>query len=417
LPDSLIQDFAKASLTAANTNRKMSELSRCDTHFPRDDKEMGRFHHGPFLGSRLMMDEKSAYFLNAESFSRESWPFCSLLVKSVGNCACQGAILTIWNMKEEDKIILKEGNIVNFQNLGVSSKNSDGILQLIAQENTQIRAISKNTDSLPSQFIPRSFVPIFVHHSLSRRLCTRQPSKMCRQDIDIFGWVVQTVYANETLNKIYLTDESCLVSRIDFNGSDVMKINFGELLAFRDVTVMVYDYVENCAIATFTKYSTICSSPPYKPCHHGNKIEIAAAAIQSQLAIHYLRNIVPGSVAVAVGRIVGVGDSIDESTFIILHVDTGSASLNSWKVPLFLFHDLEQVISENLIHISPAQSIRATNSSDRQKVMNFFGLLLQFVLQENNLGYEVRQIKVADEKAHAILYSRMNRTAISLALL
>lgn len=364
----------------------------------------------------------------------ESTPFISLFVKSATEGTCDGALLTVWNATESQEAILNEGEVVTFRNLVVKSSKRDGLLQLTARESTPMHDAQYDVETRRSiGFVGRSFVPFFLHHTLSRKLCLGVPLPFPAQLIDIAGSIVRVVQCNVHQFKIYLSDDSGLVSRIDRSCSAEVASAFVSMsvntrgtlqpIAFRDVRVMPYDYVECCAVAAFTHNSSfsttnrVCASMALTTNHDDELARLVAVAMEagtSSCAIAEYLSSCP--VSVAIGRIVGCEKSVRGSTHVFnVKVDCGSTTLHSWEVPSFLMDDVLAVIGDGRrpTSLSFKKSKRSGSSRGFQRALMASGVLLRFVLQAKMTSYEVRQLCIADCHAISALHLMVQRKRLA----
>ena len=355
---------------------------------------------------------------------RESTPFISLFVKSASDGICDGALLTVWNPTERQEAILNEGEVITFRNLAVKSSKRDGLLQLKARESTPMHVAQYGDEAKRSMgFVGRSLATVFRHHAISRKLSLGVPIAFQGQQIDIAGLILRVVPCGTHMFKIYLSDESGIVSRIDRNcGAEVAKTfvsmcdnKMGGLqrIVFRDVCAMPFDYVESCAVAAFTHNSTFsmtncdCTSMASTTSRDDVLAELVVAAVDAGTSINALTSILRCPVTVAIGRIIGCEENVCVSTRVFnIQVDCGSTTLHSWELPFFLMDDVLTVIGDGWkqTSLSSQKSKRSGNSSGFQRALVASGVLLRFVLQVKKMSYEVRQLSVADGQAISALH-------------
>lgn len=364
------------------------------------------------------------------SLYRESTPFVSVLVKSVPDVACGGALLTVWNITDTQLALLKEGDIIKFRNIAVKATKHEGLVQLSARETTPMHGTVYSNEVLTNMgFVRRSPVQLFHHHAISRKLSLGVTVPIQSQQLDIAGFVLKVVQQGPHQHRIYLADESGLISRIDRNGSAevagiLSSVSENPLenlqpIAFRDVRVMPYDYVENCAVAAFTHNSTFSTrncfgrlSAMDEECDDA-MVACAATALQAGTTIHAISAKDISPVTVAVGRIVGCKHTTTESTSFEIQVDCGSSSLQTWELPFFLIDDALTVVGDEceMVSLPPDKSKACDTRRALQKILMSGGLLLRFVLQEKKKSYEVRQLSAADGHTIAALHSAVQKVA------
>lgn len=364
---------------------------------------------------------------------RESTPFISLFVKSASAGICDGALLTVWNVTESQEAVLKEGEVITFRNLAVKSCRRDGLLQLTARESTPMNETQYDVEEKGSMgFVGRSRVTLFSHHTISRKLSLGLPIPFQRQIIDMAGLVLKVVQCSAHQCKIYLADDSGLVSRIERNCSAAVANAFlsmsensrGALhsISFRDVRVMPFDYVESCAVAAFTHNSTsstmncISDAMAVSANRDDALAELVAAASEAGTSIHAMTSSIRCPVTVAIGRIVGCEENACEpiSPFKI-QVDCGSTTLHTWELPSVLLEDALMAIGDGwkLASVSSRKSERSGTSSGFKRALMASGVLLRFVLQAKKTSYEVRQLSVAHENAISALHLAVQRKRLA----
>jgi hypothetical protein len=400
--------------------KKIDLIAECCDVFTRDDKrimEKWRCHRETLIRKQVQQ-EVDANSDDAVSLCRESTPFVKVFVKSLSDIACQGALLTVWNIADSQQALLREGNIVKFRNLAVKATKHEGLLQLTARETTPMHAAEYHKEvRLSAGFVRRSTVPLFHHHTISRKLSRGVPVPIQKQHLDMVGLVLKVVQVSAHQHRIYLTDESGLISRIDRNGivsaTSVLTSLHGSQVenlqstVFRDVRAMPYDNFENCAVAAFTHNSRLS----YQKCSHSSRtlrtesdaavLGCAAIALQAGTTIHAISCCRLGRVAVAIGRIVAWKYM---ATHVEIRVDCGSTPLHAWELPHFLIEDTFAVIEHPLVSVSPEKSQRLDSLRVYQKIL-MTGVLLRFVLQAKKTSYEVRQLCVADVQSITALHS------------
>lgn len=366
-----------------------------------------------------------------DSLLRQSTPFVSVFVKSVDDAPCEGALLTLWNPNEQQESLLKEGTIVQFRNLDLKATKHEGVLQLLAREATPMRAVVSPTDMTARiGYTPRSLVPLYHLHVVSKSLSLGKSLPFERRVFDVVGAVLKVTQEGDHHHKIYVTDESGLLLRIDRNGrleSSYILTSVGDKplenaqhalpMEFRDLHMMPYDSVENCAVAMFTHNSSFgsrnCSRISELEAAQGDPLlscaTIALQAGTSMLAINGSRGT---SIVVAIGRIVGCKSIPNETSCFAIEVDCGQI-LQTFVFPSFLLDEILLLIGEKpqAVTVQPQKEKRYEFSKLLQKLFKAKPLLLRFVLQrkEKEHCYEVRQVSAVDGNALATLHSAIHK--------
>ena len=403
---------------------KETELLECrDIITPGDEQIMETWRlRRESLIRKYVQEEVGANIQDAGSLRRESIPFVTVFVKSLSSSACQGSVLTVWNITDTQQALLREGNVVKFRNLAVKATKHEGLLQLTARETTPMHeTVCHKEVHLSVGFVHRSALRLFHHHALSRKLSRGVTVPIQKQYLDVAGLVLKVIQVSATQHRIYLTDESGLISRIDRNGiletTSLPTSLCGSLIedlqptVFRDVRAMPYDDSESCAVAAFTHNSSFSSQKcprgamPLRTERDDTIVGCAAIALQAGTTIHAIscRRLSP--VAVAVGRIVACKFT---ATHVEIKVDCGSSSLHSWELPHFVAKDSFAATEHALVSWTPEKSKRLNSLTGYEKGM-MKGLLLRFVLFAKKTSYEVRQVFVADVHSVAELHSAVQK--------
>jgi hypothetical protein len=179
-------------------------------------------------------------------------------------------VLTVWNVTDYHLDILTEGTVVSAKNVSVKGSLHEGLLQLSASSWTSLELLSPQPglERLKSYgFRPREYTPLLFYHLASVELF--ESSSVVYPEYDIIGYCLHVEQEGECI-KIYLTDESGLVVRIDraidvnnpvtMSQVDSMKRNYDLglhcILIFQNIRVMPYDFVVSYAIGLWTQSSS-----------------------------------------------------------------------------------------------------------------------------------------------------------------
>eukprot|EP00586_Coscinodiscus_wailesii_P000068 CAMPEP_0172480112 /NCGR_PEP_ID=MMETSP1066-20121228/5055_1 /TAXON_ID=671091 /ORGANISM="Coscinodiscus wailesii, Strain CCMP2513" /LENGTH=1175 /DNA_ID=CAMNT_0013241137 /DNA_START=62 /DNA_END=3586 /DNA_ORIENTATION=+ len=237
---------------------------------------------------------------NEQLETRESTPFIKLMVKTLQrdegtHCGRinkidnnVGAILTVWNVSEDQLSRLKEGNVLRIKNVAVKPSLRDEMLQLSANKKTRFQELPFKTKPSPhtlqlSGYQPRCFASMIRAHIQSKKMTlSSQSSSLLRGDnvdIDVIGVVLRLTTEkchdkdDSILRRIYMTDESGLILRLEKRISAAAAAEesdcFGtagpwtaataekKVYAIRDVRVSSFDQTNGCAVVLWTNSSSL----------------------------------------------------------------------------------------------------------------------------------------------------------------
>jgi len=378
---------------------------------------------GELIGVKVQKEIEAALEKDA-SFYRKSTPFVKILVTSVADSKCEGALLTIWNPTNQQFSLLKEGHTIACQNLVVKATRYDGLVQMTANEATPIHDIHFR----PSNYMPRRFYNIFRVHLSSKKL--RDGSALLTQEhyIDTAGIVIRASYTQPTHNKIYLTDESGLILRVETSVTDFssMLLSAPEIcldrfehrkcIAFYSLQLMPFDNTENCAVAVYTHSSLVKTQDCYRLKElkkiSNAVLRCAVFSFNAGTTMQALFRGVEGPNLVALGCIIDYEKTVGDEKNLNILVDCGATYLQHWKLPSCLVEDLLKIIDDEeqlttFQHTKPiSQNLNKILCDwEWKKLYASQGALLRFVLQKQPSGHEVRQISVADRDAVSALCS------------
>jgi hypothetical protein len=224
-----------------------------------------------------------------KSLVRNSTPFLRLLVTShdrsllnplvqrITKCTKEDATITIWSPTEEQISLIREGAVIRAENLS-ARHHYDGRLQLSANGRTNISSRSSTSvsrDLLSLCYQERKSDSLFQIHIRSRRQL--QGGNISANSLggsaehDITGVILKVVESeSKEMTNVYLTDKSKLVVRVQCGGiksigdllglcSPIARLCVAHprVVAFRDLAVLPFDEVENCAVLEFRAISSI----------------------------------------------------------------------------------------------------------------------------------------------------------------
>ena len=367
----------------------------------------------------MLQRELASRMEEDESLSRQSAPFLTFLVKSSnGDCKERG-LVTIWRVRENQLSMIKEGKVVRFHNLSVKSARHDGQIQFTANETTQMEVIPSLQCSWKMGFQSRKFTKLVHVHIQSKKSGMKGQHLRCSATVDICGIMLQ-VNQFSHCHKYHIIDESGLVVRVEREG-EVRDLEGGLSLSpiqrsadpvpigFRDVKVLPFDFVENCAVVAFVQTSSITTKG--RNCRLEELLKLrgdpilsrAACSLQAQIPI--FPNQLAG-VLVCVGFISGL-ELVAQSESLHLLFDCGRPRFLAVELPFCLVPDALASFAGGDEEVS----FRGENSAGYKelkvvsRILSARGVLLRLVLQQKHGGsIEVRQIERADPEAVSALY-------------
>lgn len=351
------------------------------------------------------------------------------------------AILSLWSPTEEQMSLLQEGTVLQIKNLAVRNDIREGRVQLSANSRTKIGILPSALEKynlLPPGYKERKFTPFFRLHVASRKLLTSQ-SFYSVEECDVVGVVLKVVEHSDAKDRnrcVYLTDESNLVVRAHCKDSDLADV-FGltrteesqtglvcenpTLVAFRDMRVLPFDEIENCAVLEFLDRSS-----SHLPQRH-QKVETLQQWADSPAGKTKLRKVTSyldaglysmqrsqSDFATAIGYITGFSSSWTSSHQLRIAVDCGMPQCHEFELPFDLLKDVMNAAASS-------ESVSTTATEDEGVVSRlthlgkFYrarGVLYKFILKRKSrivqkggttspVEYEVCQVHLADMESIA----------------
>lgn len=412
------------------------------------DIERWRHKRGAMLQTRIQQ-EVQAKIEDEPSLVRESIPFVRLLVRSYDRSLVSGrgavrksvdeATLTVWSPTEDQLNLLREGAVLQFENIAVRSIY-EGRLQLSANGRTHVAPLQPGAISMDllmaSGYVERKYSPIFGIHAGSRKLLEPGHAQVLQCEFDVIGVVLKVVESerdNETT--IYLTDRSSLILRIqcgsmkglgDLVGlrSSIARqcVEHPRIKAFRDVRMLPFDKIENCAVAEFRPVSCI-SSQSVEPMTANlqqwteskrgrDRLQCLAAYLDAGLTSLQRPR---AAFVSAVGYIAGF--TVHSSSQLRILVDCGTADFQEWAFPFHLLQDIKLPNSScDTVSLSPAEEGICSRLKHLGRFFRARGVLFRFILKRcpssltsfRPCEIEVCQINLADTEAISGIYDTMN---------
>lgn len=238
------------------------------------------------LLQRRVQEEIEAELQADDSLLRTSVPFIRAKVHSVGTSksapgpSSESALLTIWDPLEDQLRLLQEGAVLEFRDVAARPPY-EGLLQLSVSGRAVFRRVDPAfVDAISSDtYRKRSYVDLFEVHLHSRTLEeTKGTERRCWHSMDFDTTGILVGGLKESVGGVpgvalYLTDESHLLLRIHFDKLPLellKKHRMGKLFAqesssnattFMDLHMLGFDNTMNCAVARYTKLSSISTAP------------------------------------------------------------------------------------------------------------------------------------------------------------
>ena len=222
-----------------------------------------------YLIQRRVREEVESELETDPSLTRESTNFLRVEVHSIDpKTSCdERAMLTIWQPSAEQLGVLKEGTTVEIHNTAVRESTYDGIVQLVANNRTNIEPFSFQVSSLAQKigYQQRRFLSLFHVHSLSHKVANTKGKTNQNKNFDVAAVQVHVHRAEPQDNFFfYLTDETYLLLRVRcLNPPSVLKtLLVSEKQSFpsyalRDLVIKPFDEEHQCAVAEFTEMSSV----------------------------------------------------------------------------------------------------------------------------------------------------------------
>lgn len=328
-----------------------------------------------FLLQRRVQEEIEAELEMDGSLLRQSTPFIRVKVHSLAatkavDTLSETAMLTVWDPSEEQLNLLKEGSTIEVQDIAVRSALFDGLLQLTINGRTALRgAESRYTETLRSKFYQarRTFNMLQVHalsHTL-RYQVTECKNQKCASTFDAAGILVcdLTVSKGEVPGfETYLTDESNLCLRVHFdNPPTELKRSSCErgwsidsfertarVIAFKDLQMLPFDAIMNCAVAKYTPLSTVSKDSLHQATLQEWIQETETKNSLLRVSGH-VKALLPRSHSAlsfsAVGYIVGARTT--GGTALMVEVDCGT-SVEEWTLPTGMLQAIREGLDDSL---------------------------------------------------------------------
>jgi hypothetical protein len=342
------------------------------------------------------------------------------------------AILTIWNPSNEQLDALQEGSIIRAQYLDTKSSCNLGLMQLTGGPSTSM--IPPPFAKLKSSAVQpkRKYFSLFSVLQLSQKHW-KDSSKQHKLTVTVVGLLLKVQKIDE-LNDwlVYLTDKSQLILRVycvDICGKLGLFLkgcapNFDAhiVIEFGDICVMPFDFDECCSVAQYCGDSTFLENPRSRRARTLQEWSKTDNGIYNFKKFRAYMNVGIQEVIAsrphktkAVGYIVGL-HVLPCQPLLILNVDCGSSTLQSWRLPLALITAFtESYCYDPLLKDTVLNEAEEKQLTKLTKIGHIFGArkkLFCFTLQRipvspnlpRHCEFEVSNVFSVDTSALAALY-------------
>jgi hypothetical protein len=361
-----------------------------------------------------------------------STPFVKALV---GNCGQEDdsneAILTIWKPSSEQLDMLREGAALRVKNLDTKSGRFEGLRQFTGNASTAILTLSSNDDPALQVQLKRKYSTLFSVYVESKAHWKDLPSEPNKINVNVVGVVLKVKKVDNPQGLwIYLTDKSHLILRIHCNDvcdnltsllkSDICDGEVTKILEFDNVQVLPFDVVERCAVVQYRKISHFAEktySQRAKALRRWSSSKNGYASLQKlrlyvDIGVQEVTN--PRSRSIkAIGYISGL-HVLSSHPQIILRVDCGDSTLQTWKFPLALISAFAGSCEElnKAVVLNAEEEMKLTQLTKIGHVYrarkNLFCFTLQRIqvssITNQECDFEVSCISAVDARALAALY-------------
>jgi len=180
------------------------------------------------------------------------------------------AVITVWNVSDEQLEILTEGNVIAVKQLGVKESLHDGLLQLSAGSWTHLELLSPQPglDILKNcGFLSRESKSLL--HVYLTSVGISDNCSIVYPEYDVIGYLLHVTEDRGHIS-LYLTDDSGVIVRIDrqvdvqesrvaMSQVEVMKRNtemgVHTILSLQNIRIMPLETSSKCAIGLWTQSS------------------------------------------------------------------------------------------------------------------------------------------------------------------
>lgn len=364
------------------------------------------------LLQRRIQEEVEAELETDLSLLRKSIPFIRVLVHSavidkLKGRASERAILTIWDPTEDQINILKEGRVVEVQDIGTRSSAYDGCKQLTSSGRSSMRAIEDPAHLIDiyeaSAFQPRQPFDMIRCHLSAHAMTT-----VGDQDtFDIAGVSIspiKPVRDDQKEFELYLTDGSQLLLRVYFE-----KVPFelsrahGDFrtIAFNDLQMLPFDDVNNCAVARYSSMSSVSKASVTCLKRLESYKRESMSALNRVAA--YVEARMPLRESCKAGTLIGtiVGMNLEDSRGEMLSINVDSfQSMEKLLLPTYFLETIREAVEINSASLADAEERRLEHMKTLGFLFRAHGVLWRFDFARISNGRSesliVRHLEMAD---------------------
>jgi hypothetical protein len=372
---------------------------------------------------------------------RESTPFLRVDVTSYDPRSQEGlsseeARLTIWQPTDEQVSALKEGTIVQVQNVSVRDTKYDGMVQLTANSRTCILPVAEPQAACALDAMPRKprLQNLFRLHVLSNTMLKTSVGELSTPAICAIDTVVIALRTIEIFDSgsskfaLYVTDETNLIARIqcDVLPTELIR-NMDVVIYLCGLRVLPFDTMEQCAVAQYCAESKLAnvSGADTRIEELRRWVSSPLGSSQKHRVQRYLSAKIPiregGEWRVAIGYVVGLRVIPLSKEKLYVEVDCAhSESIQAWELPHFILGKMLSILSDYrgesdrcAVAFSSEEEVRIAELGVLGPVFHARGVLWHFHLRrtllsssEPSLGgdFIVIDANVADTQALANVY-------------
>lgn len=380
-----------------------------------------------------MQQEMQAKLEEFDFFSEPSTPFVKVLVRSK-DCrddpSSEEAMLTIWKPSDEQLDILRDGNLLEFQNLDCKDARFDGMIQLTGNNSTPMSILKDEGSQMPLI----TYASLFQLQLTSKRSQENDAQDRHSSPVSVLGIAFNTDRRCGKQWSVHLTDESDLSLRVESDSIETVKLDSFlaqmksqsivddepdfRLVAFHDLRLLPFDKSRGTAVAEYTAHSSFKANPS---CCRANQLRrwvqsetgrkrLQKLALCRELGIldRYCRD--QEEMIEAIGYIAGFQVLPGKPT-LLLQVDCGGP-IQTWRLPLATMSAFaatcEELDKSVVLHSDEEETMKQLTRIDRvfRARQSPFHFLLKRTKQTivSDCTYEIANISSLHTSALAALY-------------
>jgi len=306
-----------------------------------------------------MQQEMQAKLEEFDFPSEPSTPFVKVMVRSKHFCddasKHEEAMLTLWKPSDEQLDILRDGNLLAFQNLDCKDTRFDGIRQLTGNNSTPISILKDEAPQMPNRQ-SKTYTSLFQLQLASKRSQVNDVQHRRTSPVSLLGIAFNKDQSCGEQWSVYLTDESDLRLRVESDSTETAElVSFlasmksqsilcdepaFRVVAFHDLRLLPLDPSGGITVAEYTARSHFEPNPS---CGRANRLR---RWVQTETGRKRLRKLVlcrelgiqdrccrgQQETIEAIGYIAGF-HVLPGKPQLLLRVDCGGP-IQTWKLPL-----------------------------------------------------------------------------------